>query len=110
MPLAGFLWRRDASAEVALGTPRGGLTYAGLLAAIEPQDAARLGAAVDALRSAGTAFGATVSTPNGTAWEIEGRRTASGDSVMWLADTSAVRQAGVARSTATAAAAAMRET
>jgi signal transduction histidine kinase len=112
-PLTAFLWRREESREIALGGLRGtatGLSYNGFLAAIEPEDAARLKAAVAALHAAGTAFTAAVSAPGGAAYEIEGRRTASGDSIIWLADVSAIRHAEEARGSAAAAAAALRAT
>jgi signal transduction histidine kinase/PAS domain-containing protein len=121
LPLAGFRWRppgakadgtkADGAEEIALGRLPGGgagLSYAGFLAGIETQDAARIAAAVEDLKRTGTAFTASVSGPGGTAYEIEGRRTASGDSVMWLADLSAVRRAEAARGTALAEAASLR--
>jgi signal transduction histidine kinase len=109
VPVAAFCWPRDGAAAMALGGLRAdgvGLSYAGFLGDIEPEDAAQVSRAVDNLRQAGTAFTATVSTRGGAAYEIEGRRTASGDSVTWLADLSAIRHAEAARA---AAAAALRE-
>src|SRR5204863_837953 len=54
------------------------------------------------------AFTAAVSASGGAAYAIEGRRTPGGDSVLWLADLSALRHAEAARGTAVAEAAAMR--
>jgi signal transduction histidine kinase/PAS domain-containing protein len=110
LPLAAFRWRRDGSEEITLGASPGGggLTYAGFLAGIETEDAARIAAAIEHLKRTGTAFTAAVSGPGGAAYEIEGRRTETGDSVMWLADASALRRAEEARGTAVADAAAVR--
>src|SRR5207249_4587619 len=110
LPLAVFCWRRD-SGDIALGRLPGGdadVSYAGFLAGIETADAARIGAAVEDLKRTGTAFTAAVSGRDGAAYEIEGRRTASGDSVMWLAEVSAIRRAEAARGTAVADAAGLR--
>jgi len=111
VPLAAFCWPRDGTPEMALGGLRAGsgLSYAGFLGEIEPEDAASVSRAVEDLRQTGTAFTATVSTPGGAAYEIVGRRTLSGDSVMWLAGLSAIRHAEAARASAVAAAAALRE-
>src|SRR5712671_4517002 len=110
LPLAVFCWHGD-SEEIALGgLPGGGMgfSYASFLAGIETADAARVAAAVEDLKQIGTAFTAAVSVPGGAAYEIEGRRTASGDSVMWLAEASAIRRAEEARGTAVADAAGLR--
>jgi len=110
LPLAVICWRRD-SEEIALGRLPGdgtGFSYASFLAGIETADAARIAAAVDALKGAGTAFSAAVSTPDGAAYEIEGRQTSNGDSMMWLADASASRHAEAARGMALADAAGLR--
>src|SRR5205823_3745044 len=95
LPLAAFRWRPDGSVGSTLGASPGGagLTYAGFLAGLETEDAARITAALDHLKRTGTAFTAAVSAPGGAAYEIEGRRTGSGESVMWLIDTSALRHA-----------------
>jgi signal transduction histidine kinase len=121
-PLAAFRWPRAAPEEEAaeedgaeamtlgsLGRDGGGLSYADFLAKIEPEDAARVAAAVADLRRTGAAFAATVSASGGAAYAIEGRPTVSGDRVMWLADVSAIRHAEEARGSAAATAAALRE-
>ena len=106
LPLAVFCWRRD-SQEVALGRLSGG-SYTSFLAGIETTDAVRVTAAVDDLKRTGTAFAAAVSAFGGAAYEIEGRRTLGGDSVMWLAEVSAIRRAEAARGAALADAAGLR--
>ncbi len=121
LPIAAFRWRpggteagrtnTDATPEIVLGTLPGGGTgfsYAGFLAGIESEDASRIAAALDDLKHEGTAFTAAVSGPGGAAYQIEGRRTASGESVMWLADLSALRRAEEARGAALAEVAAVR--
>ena len=116
VPLAAFRWRpngadADGSEEIALGTLPGdgaGLSYARFLAGLATGDAARIAAALDHLKRTGTAFSATVSGTGGAAYEIAGRRTASGESVLWLADLSALRRAEEARGTAVAEALSVR--
>jgi len=126
LPIAAFRWRpggaepdgtedggtdKDGTEEIVLGTLPGGATgfsYAGFLAGLETDDASRIAAALDDLKHEGTAFTAAVSGAGGAAYQIEGRRTASGESVMWLADLSALRRAEEARGTALAEVATMR--
>src|SRR5579864_886530 len=110
LPLAVFWWRRD-SEEIALGRLPGGGTgfsYASFLGGIETADATRIAAAVDTLKGAGTAFSAAVSASGGVAYEIEGRPAANGDSVVWVADASAIRRAEAGRGAALADAATLR--
>jgi len=110
LPLAGFCWRSD-SGEITLGRPPGGgpgFSYASFLGGIENADAARISAAVEDLKRTGTGFSAAVSAPGGAAYEIEGCRASNGDSVMWLAEVSALRRAEAARGTAVAEAAGLR--
>jgi signal transduction histidine kinase len=124
LPIAAFRWRpgaepdgseaggtKDGTEEIVIGTLPGGGTgfsYAGFLAGLETADASRIAAALDDLKHEGTAFAAAVSGPGGATYQIEGRRTASGESVMWLADLSALRRAEEARGTALAEVAAVR--
>ena len=110
LPLAGFCWRSD-SGEITLGRPPGGgpgFSYASFLGGIENADAARISAAVEDLKRTGTGFSAAVSAPGGAAYEIDGCRASNGDSVMWLAEVSALRRAEAARGTAVAEAAGLR--
>ena len=63
VPVAALRWRRDGVEESPIGRiPGSGAdsSYSGFLATLVPADAARLSAAVDDLREAGTAFTATV--------------------------------------------------
>ena len=111
-PVAAVRWSRDGREESAIGRMPGSGTdspYSGFLAALVPADAARLSAAVDDLREAGTAFTATVSTSGGPDYRVDGCLTASGETVLWLADVSEERAAEQGRSTEAAAAAALRE-
>jgi len=111
-PIAGFHWPRDGGSEEALGDPNASgaeRTWDRFLATLEPADAARIDAAVDGLRRAGTVFTAAVSAPEGTTYELDGRATASGEPVLWIADVSAVGRAELARAAAVAAAAGLRE-
>ncbi|HVC55469.1 MAG TPA: ATP-binding protein [Stellaceae bacterium] len=110
-PFAAFCWRRDGSEAPAIGRLPGaepGLSYAGFLAGLAAPDAARVAAAVDQLKGTGRAFTAAVSAAAGAAYAIEGCRTASGDSVLWLADASGISRAEEARGAATSEAAALR--
>ncbi len=112
VPVAAVRWRRDGGEESALGSIPGSATdspYSGFLAALAPADAARLSAAVDDLREAGTAFTAVVSTSDGPGYRVDGCLTASGETVLWLADVSEERAAEQERSVEAAAAAALRQ-
>nr|HYU13244.1 PAS domain-containing protein [Stellaceae bacterium] len=112
VPLAGLWWRRDGAEESAIGRAPGGGAgppYAGFLAELDSTDSARLGAAVDALRETGTDFTAAVNTTDGAIYQLHGRGTASGDSILWLADLSAQRSAEDSRDAAIATTAALRE-
>ena len=84
-------------------------SYDRLLAELDPADATRVAASVDTLRQAGTGFEAAISAPEGSAYALEGRTTASGEAVLWITDVSAIRQAELARAAAAAAAADLRE-
>ena len=86
-----------------------GLRIDRFLAELDPADATRVAASVDTLRRAGTVFEAAISSPDGSAYALEGRTTASGEAVLWIADVSAIRRAELARAAAAAAAADLRE-
>ncbi|HEV2335255.1 MAG TPA: PAS-domain containing protein [Stellaceae bacterium] len=112
LPLALFRWPRGDAPEIAQGSLPGGgtnLSYTGLLAGLESADAARLAAAVEALKRSGTAFATAVSAAGGTAYAIEGRRTPTGDSVIWLSDLSVLRRVEEERDIALSEAAELRE-
>jgi signal transduction histidine kinase len=86
VPLKSFRWpaadRRDGDAGQTA-------SYGAFLARLAPSDAAKLEAALAALRYAGTAFSLTVAACSGEAHTIEGRQTATGQIVLWLIDASA---------------------
>ena len=115
-PIAAFRWERgssDAGPAAALGRLPGRnepLAYDRFLAALDAADAARIAAAVRAVRETGAAFAAVVSAPDGAAYEIDGRLTAAGDSVVWIADASAQRRTEQARADAADKAGALRRT
>ena len=85
VPLEWFRWRpgrTNADAYKASG-------YRQFLARLLAADAERLEKARQALRSGGAHLSATFVTRDGAAYTVEGRRTASGDAVLWLLDASA---------------------
>jgi len=109
-PLAGFLWRADGT-ESALGALPGQVaaaTFADFLAGLEADSAARLFAAAATLRADGTAFADTAAMNDGTAYAVTGRRTESGDSVLWAADISPTRAIEAAHAASLNSAAALR--
>jgi signal transduction histidine kinase len=115
-PVAGFRWCPNGTtadsnaAALGVGTISGAETsFDDFLTELDPQDTARVAASVDALRRAGTGFEAAVLAPNGSAYALEGRMTASGEAVLWIADVSAIRRAELARAGAAAEAADLRE-
>src|SRR5262249_23965060 len=104
-------WRGADPVPATLGAVRhdaSAASYDGYLATLETEDAARLRTAVAALRESSTAFTTAVSTAGGDVYEVEGRRTSSGDSVVWIAEISAFRHAEDARASADATAAKLR--
>jgi signal transduction histidine kinase/PAS domain-containing protein len=111
VPLAAFRWH-DGGAPTAHGRPLGHggeLSYESFVARLEPADAARLTAAVAALRGTSTPFAATLSAPDGAAYAVEGCSLAVGDDVVWVADASTLLQAERARAAALVEAGALRE-
>ncbi|HVH77804.1 MAG TPA: PAS-domain containing protein, partial [Stellaceae bacterium] len=112
VPVAALWWRRDGTEESAVGTVPGsgsGSPYSRFLAALVPSDAARLSTAVDRLRETGTPFADKVRLSAGADYSLEGALTASGDSVLWLADVSQERETAQSGKAAEAAAAALRQ-
>src|SRR6201997_834972 len=102
-PLAALWWRRDGAEESPIGQVPGGesgLPYAGVLAGLDSPAPARLETAVDALRHTGQDFATAVGATDGKTYQLHGRETASGDSVLWLADLSAQREAETDRDSA----------
>ncbi len=121
VPLGGFRWDRDGVAVGAIGALAGSLpggiassggpatAYGNFLADLDPADSARIAAAVADLQRGGARLAATVATPGGTAYSIEGQRTERGETMLWLADMSATQRAEAARGTAATAAAGLRD-
>jgi hypothetical protein len=84
VPLASFRWR---AGEVHNGKGLAA-SYAEFLASLAQGDAAQLEVARVALQSTGTPFSTTVGTRSGGAYLVEGRRAATREDVLWLADAS----------------------
>jgi signal transduction histidine kinase len=110
-PVAVFRWRDDGEPTAYGRLPALGaaLSYERFAAGLDRADADRLAAAVAGLRRAGTAVAATLTAPDGAAYDIEGRTTSGGECVLWVAEVSALRQAEAARAAAAADAGALRE-
>jgi signal transduction histidine kinase len=110
-PAAGFRWSRDGAAVPLgeAGAAGAGMSYESFLAGLDPADAARIAASVVRLRQTGTAFKDAVFLPNGNAYELVGRTTASGEAVLWIVDASPVRRAELAHAAAAREAADLRE-
>ena len=108
-PLAGFAWRADGD-ETALGSLPGASapSFAEFRARLDSDRAARLAAAVEALRTTGSAFADTISLADGSAYAVTGRRAASGDSVLWLSDISRTRAIEAAHALSQSTASAVR--
>ncbi|HEU0218861.1 MAG TPA: ATP-binding protein [Stellaceae bacterium] len=108
-PLAGFVWRADGD-ETALGSLPESSTpsFAEFRARLDSDRAARLTAAVEALRTTGGAFADTVSLADGSAYAVTGRRAPSGDSVLWLSDISRTRAVEAAHALSQSTASAVR--
>ncbi|HVH76054.1 MAG TPA: ATP-binding protein [Stellaceae bacterium] len=93
-PLAGFYWPpgEEAGAGEAIGAAAATIAasdYRDFLDRFAPSEAARIEAARSALNADGTSFSVPAAVPDGAAYRIEGRRTATGGSVLWLFDVSA---------------------
>jgi len=86
VPLAAFRWPVGCDPD---GHSVGTLAYPKFLSELAPGDAAQLEAAREALHRDGTRFSLTVSMRGGGAFSIEGRRTATGETVLWLLDDGA---------------------
>ena len=94
VPLASFRW---AVGQEDDGDDARAASYREFIAGLTAGDAERIEAARLALQRVGTAFSAAVAAPGGRAYMIEGRRTATGEAVLWLVDTSAAAIAEKAR-------------
>ena len=94
VPLAAFRWPAGREQD---GYPVRTAPYAKFLAELISSDAAQLEAARRAVQCGGMPFSLTLRLCSGTAFDVEGRRTAGGETVLWLLDGSAAeraRQAG----------------
>jgi signal transduction histidine kinase len=107
VPLASIRWPAGEQRETVAGLP-GIASWPEFLERLAPADAARIEEAVAGLRRRGTPVSLSAAVPRAGVWRIEGRRTASGESVLWLFDASAEIRAEDARSRAVTEAAALR--
>jgi signal transduction histidine kinase len=103
VPLTVFRWGRDGTEATAGAFDR-------FLAGLDPGDAGRITAAVAALRESGAPLDATIATPAGATYTIEGRGTAHGEAVLWLTDDSSAHRAEASRAAAAALAGGLRDT
>jgi signal transduction histidine kinase len=94
VPLRCFRWNTGKTKSRAPGDAPG---YAEFLAGVAADNATRLEAARLALRSAGVPFSALVATRGGGAYLVEGRRTATGEDILWVIDASSAAVADRAR-------------
>ena len=86
VPLAAFRWPAGCEHDgYAVRTP----PYPQFLAELAPDDGVKLEAARLALRRSGTPFSLTVRLHGGGAFAVEGRRAATGETVLWLLDAAA---------------------
>ena len=85
VPLAAFRWPAGREQD---GYPVRTAPYPKFLAGLAPSDAAQLEAARLRLQRGGTPFSLSVGLPSGGAFAIEGRRAATGETVLWLLDDS----------------------
>ena len=91
--LAAFHWRPGEAAEAARlvggAATIGASGYLQFLDRFAERERARIETARAALAAEGDAFSLTATTSEGASYRIEGRRTGTGQSTMWLADVSA---------------------
>ncbi len=110
-PLFGFRWSPASLEPAVLGRPPfdvGSSPYDAFVAQLDPSDAERLSISVEALRTDGKAFTASLSTQAPVVYQIDGRLTAAGEAVLWIADMSALWRAEAGRSAAAAEAGELR--
>jgi signal transduction histidine kinase len=109
VPACGFAWS-GSNSERRIGTFPGGFpaSFTEYLATLTPDDAASLAESVASLRFSGMSFSALVRMSNGGAYDLDGKRTANGDAVVWIADRSVAKAAETAGDVALRAAVAVR--
>ncbi|HML09885.1 MAG TPA: hypothetical protein VK432_03430, partial [Stellaceae bacterium] len=105
-PLIGFLWRGRTGEAIAIAS--GTESFAEFIAAFDADAASLIEAAIAALRTAGTPFDMTATRCGGGAVALAGRRSRSGDALLWVTDTSALRALETAQQESAATAAALR--
>jgi signal transduction histidine kinase len=94
VPLKSYCWSAGDQHDGDAGQTA---SYSAFLAGLLPNDAEKLEAARVALQQAGTAFSITVAACGGGAYRIEGRWTATGETVLWVIDASAAAAVEEAR-------------
>ena len=94
VPLKSYCWSAGDQHDGDAGQTA---SYSAFLAGLLPNDAEKLEAARVALQQAGTAFSLTVAACGGGAYRIEGRWTATGETVLWVIDASAAAAVEEAR-------------
>ncbi|MBV8776998.1 MAG: PAS-domain containing protein [Alphaproteobacteria bacterium] len=105
-PLSGFLWRGRSGDAIAIAS--GTEPFSDFLAALDPAAAAAVAAAVAELRAAGTAFDTAVRRNDGRSLALAGRRSRSGDALLWVTDISRQSAAEAAESESLVSAGALR--
>ncbi len=99
-PLAGFLWRGPNAVPIAAAPQETFEEFAGRLA---PEAAAQLESALVRLRADESDFDLLGDYRNGESVALAGRRSRSGDALLWITDVTATRTAEAARDAAAAA-------
>jgi signal transduction histidine kinase/PAS domain-containing protein len=106
VPLTWFGWRRAGDDEAVGGPEQMRFPdWATFAAQFSAEDAAPLETAVRRLRQTGAAFSQRLA-----GWQVEGRRTADGTSLVWVLDAAETAAAEANGAAATAAAHALRQT
>jgi signal transduction histidine kinase len=90
-------WFRWDAAQHNAGAPGAALAYREFLAELADGEATQLEAARHALGSSRASFSRIVTTRQGGAVAVEGRRTTAGETVLWLIDASDAAAAEQAR-------------
>jgi signal transduction histidine kinase len=94
VPLESYCWSAGDQHDGDAGQTA---SYSAFLAGLLPNDAEKLEVARVALQQAGTVFSITVAACGGGAYRIEGRWTATGETVLWVIDASAAASVEEAR-------------
>jgi signal transduction histidine kinase len=94
VPLKSYCWSAGDQHDGDAGQTA---SYSAFLAGLLPNDAEKLEVARVALQQAGTVFSITVAACGGGAYRIEGRWTATGETVLWVIDASAAASVEEAR-------------